>query len=180
MYWVWLSSWNRIFWQVYETENLPLFACTLRLNWTKATPLFDFEFRSFNTRHSIISPNCFYARCKNCEILLRSIMQSYRTRKINHHFLFTCEKSSETSFSVYSFGRFVMYNLQLRISVEGGLAKLTFSFLCPIRKPFFDSIAVAASSSLRNFTKPYPKLFFESLSFTTFATAISPCSTNKV
>ena len=106
-------------------------------------------------------------------------MQSHRTRKINRH-LSTCEKSSDTSFSVYSFGRFVMYNLQLRISVEGGLAKLTFSFLCPIRKPFFDSIAVAASSSLRNFTKPYPKLFFESLSFTTFATAISPCSTNKV
>ena len=69
-------------------------------------------------------------------------------------FTITWEKRSRTSLSVNSLGRLVMYNLQLRISVEGGLAKLTFNFLWPIKKPFLHSIALAASSSLTNFTKP--------------------------
>ena len=91
----------------------------------------------------------------------------------------TCEKSSTTSFSVNSFGRLVTYSLQFRISIDGGRAKLTLSFLRAIPNPFFPSIAAAASSSFANLTNPYPKLFRVTLSFTTLAVVISPYSSNR-
>lgn len=94
--------------------------------------------------------------------------------------IFTWLKRSITSFSVYSFGKFVMYSLQFLISTEGGLARLTLNFLGPIKNPFFASIAASASSSRRNLTNPKPKLFFVNLSFTTLATTMSPCSENNV